>query len=67
MPIYLGEEVSDDYMQGLIGAYREGYEDAGGQNVEDGDQVIIDRLAAEETKTKVKAGQLGAQQAKSEV
>jgi hypothetical protein len=58
MPIYLGQEVSDDYLQGLIGAYRDGQREGGG-NVEDGDQVVIDRLSEEKVVTQVGAKELG--------
>jgi len=44
MPTYLGKAVSDEYLQGLIEAYREGQRSAGGA-VEDGDQVVINRLS----------------------
>ena len=47
MPVYLGMEVSDEYMQGLIGAYRDGQKSVGG-SVEDGDQVVIDRLSSQQ-------------------
>lgn len=47
MPTYLGQAVSDDFLQTLIAAYRDGQRDAGAP-VEDGDQVVIDRLASHE-------------------
>lgn len=47
MPMYLGVAVSDDYLQQLIEAYRAG-QDAGGHRVEDGDQIVLDHLSANE-------------------
>jgi hypothetical protein len=44
MPMYMGHPVSDAYLQGLVESYRDGQR-AGGHPVEDGDQVIIDRLS----------------------
>jgi hypothetical protein len=43
MPTYLGQTVSDEYLQGLLENYRQGQQDAGAP-VEDGDQAILDRL-----------------------
>lgn len=43
MPMYLGQAVSDEYLQALIGNYRDGQSDEGAP-VEDGDQVVITRL-----------------------
>ena len=64
MPTYLGKAVPDEYMQGLIGSYRDGQKSAGG-NEEDGDQVIIDRLTAEKILTKEAAHALGAADTKA--
>lgn len=47
MPMYMGKEVSDEYLQELIAAYRDGQKEAGG-SVEDGDQVIINRLSSQQ-------------------
>ena len=59
MPTYLGKAVSDDYLQGLIAGYRDGYKGVDA-NFEDGDQVIIDRLSAEKVLTRDAATTLGA-------
>ena len=53
MPTYLGKPVSDEYLQALIDAYRDGQR-AGGHEVEDGDQEVINRLSANEV-TSVKS------------
>ena len=58
MPMYLGKPVSDDYMQGSIGAYRDGQKTVD-ENIEDGDQVIIDRLTAAKILAKQAATDLG--------
>lgn len=58
MPTYLNKDVPDTYLQGLIGAYRDGYKTVA-ENVEDGDQVIIDRLAAALVITQQGATDLG--------
>jgi hypothetical protein len=49
MPYYLDREVSDDYVQGLIAAYRDGYTEHGGLNVEESDKLVIDMLEHNET------------------
>jgi hypothetical protein len=60
MPMYLDKAVSDDYLQGLIDGYRDGQKAVGGEAaIEDGDQVVIDRLSANEIKTKGAAEDLG--------
>ena len=66
MPVYLTKEVSDVYLQSLIKAYREGYTDAGGTNVEDSDQPIINELTAHKVITPEQATTLGAATAKKE-
>ena len=66
MPVYLGQDVSDDYLQGLIEAYRDGYKKAGGEHVEDGDQPIIDELTDATVVTPMGAAALGAKVAKAE-
>ena len=66
MANYLDKEVSDDYLQGLIAAYRNGYEAAGGTDVEDGDQPIIDDLAAHDVTTDPHANLLGRYDARQE-
>lgn len=58
MPMYLGQAVSDDYMQGLIEGYRDGQRLAGA-NVEDGDAPIINRLTEEAVRTERRAVVLG--------
>jgi hypothetical protein len=50
MPTYMGKEVSDFYIQALVGAFRDGQKSAG-LEVEDGDQVILDQLAAHNVAT----------------
>lgn len=64
MPMYLGKAVSDDYLQALIGGYRDGYKTVI-ENFEDGDQPIIDRLSAEKILTKEGATDLGVADAKA--
>jgi hypothetical protein len=60
MPVYLGQDVTDDYLQGLLAAYRAGYEDvAGVGSSEDADQPILDRLAETEVQTDSAANVLG--------
>jgi hypothetical protein len=58
MPTYLHTEVTDEYLQGLIAAYREGYATVD-QNVEDGDQPIIEQLEANKILTQLGARELG--------
>jgi hypothetical protein len=62
--MYLGKAVSDDYLQGLIVAYRDAYEAVTG-NAEDADQPILDRLTAEKVVTKNGAADLGEKDAKA--
>jgi hypothetical protein len=60
MPIYLGQEVSDEYLQGLIGAYRSGYDSVlGDGSSEDADQPIIDSLSENTVLTERAAQELG--------
>lgn len=60
MPHYLGADVSDDFLQGLIGAYRDGYKKAGGDaEADQGDQAVIDRLEEEKILTDLGAEALG--------
>jgi len=44
MPMYMGQAVSDEFLQSLIEAYREGQKSKG-YPIEDGDQIVIDILA----------------------
>lgn len=67
MPMYLDREVSDDYLQSLIAAYRKGYGKAEGDaEADQGDQAIIDRLTEEKVLTDLGAGALGLQDAQDE-
>ena len=62
MPMYLGQAVTDEYLQGLIAAYRDGQKEAGGETaVEDSDQVVINRLTEKQVTqaTGATAEQLG--------
>jgi hypothetical protein len=60
MPIYLGKDVSDDYLQALIGAYREGYDAVAGDGASaDDDQTVIDSLTENHVVTKETAKLLG--------
>jgi len=64
MPIYLNKEVSDDYLQGLIAAYRNGYDGIAGDGASnDDDQPIIDRLAQEQVVLSEGAQKLGTEDA----
>lgn len=67
MPIYLDHDVSDDFLQGLIGAYRTGYSKAAGDlEADQGDQAILDRLADERVLTDLGAEALGQSDAEAE-
>jgi hypothetical protein len=59
MPVYLGQDVTDDYLQALIAAYRAGY----GDKADEGDQAIIDSLEAHTVVTARGAQELGAHDA----
>ena len=59
MPIYRGKEISDDDLQALLDAYRDGYTAAGCTNVEDSDQPILDRLEEDAVETRAHARRLG--------
>jgi hypothetical protein len=49
MPYYMDNEVTDAYVQELVTAYRDGYTESGGEQVEESDQIVLDMLAANET------------------
>lgn len=47
MPTYLGKTVSDEELNALKDAYREGQKEVGGDEaVEQTDQIILDRMAS---------------------
>lgn len=58
MPIYRGKECSDFDLDGLKAAYRYGYKGVN-DNVEESDQVIIDRLTEQEVDCQPHAFDLG--------
>jgi len=61
-PTYLGHPISDEELQKMIAAYREGYKQAGGDaEADQGDQVILDRLEEEQILTDLGAAALGQQ------
>ena len=62
MSMYCGEAVSDDYLQSLVEAYRDGWKTVD-DNVEDGDAPIIARLESEQVKHDVGAKALGVKDA----
>lgn len=65
MPMYQGQPVSDEYLQGLIDAYRDGQKAEGGESaVEDSDQPIIDRLETAKIDTNAGAHALGVRDTK---
>lgn len=67
MPSYLDTDVSDEYLQGLIAAYREGYTKAGGTTVVDDSAAdILDELEAHAIRTELGARELGQAKAQAE-
>lgn len=66
MPTYLGKTVSDSDLQELLASFRTAYTAAGGKDVEDSDQPIINVLEEEKVITVAHAASIGKFQAKVE-
>lgn len=56
-PTYAGKTVSDEWLQDLIGGYREGY--TGPNTDEQSDQLILDRMTEKQVVTRPHAVLLG--------